>query len=543
VISKARSRWPLPTAVALGIVILAALWYTTSHSSKPQPPLPVVVNSEGVAGTYSRINPLYDSFNEVDSDLTALIFSGLTRLGADGEVLPNLAESWEISSDELTYTFHLRPQVTWHDGEPFTADDVLFTYSAIQDPNFRGDPALEELFRSLTVSKVDDMTVELRLTQPFAPLLAHLSVGILPAHLLNGLDANALYSGPFNQKPVGTGPFRLADISSQRAVLDANSAYHFGEPKLGRFELRFYPDEPSLLKALKDGEVRSAFFRSPLDSEDLRYLETLSDRQVLRLPSTTSTVLYFNNAVSPLQDRTVRQALAYAMDRDHIIATAVDGQAVRADSPVPVGTWAYSAVLDRYTYDPAQAARLLDEAGWTLQANAVRARDGQEMRLSIITNEDPQRLAIAQAIAASWSSLGIPTDVTTQPPTSLLRNFLTPRLFIVALYGFDGGPDPDPYPAYHTSQARPGGDNLSGFSNPDVDLLLQTARQTSDVAVRLALYRQFQEVFAGELPSLPLYQRTFTYVIDKHLQGVGQPVLFDSSSRFCDVREWRTDGG
>lgn len=542
-ISRARSRWPLPAAVALGVIILSALWYTTSHSPKAQPPLSAFVYSEGVAGTYSRINPLYDSFNEVDSDLTALIFSGLTRLGADGEVLPNLAESWEISSDELTYTLHLRPQVTWHDGEPFAADDVLFTYSAIQDPNFRGEPALEELFRSLTVSKVDDMTVELRLTQPFAPLLAHLSVGILPAHLLNGLGADALYSGPFNQKPVGTGPFRLADISSQRAVLDANSAYHFGEPRLGRFELRFYPDEPSLLKALKTGEVRNAFFRSPLDSEDLRYLETLSDRQVLRLPSTTSTVLYFNNTVSPLQDRKVRQALAYAMDRDHIIATAVDGQAVRADSPVPVGTWAYAPVLDRYTYDPAQAAKLLDEAGWTLQANAVRARDGQEMRLSIITNEDPQRLAVARAIAASWSSLGIPTDVTTQPPTSLLRNFLTPRLFIVALYGFDGGPDPDPYPAYHTSQARPGGDNLSGFSNPDADLLLQTARQTSDVAVRLALYRQFQEVFAGELPSLPLYQRTFTYVIDKHLQGVGQPVLFDSSSRFCDVREWRTDGG
>jgi peptide/nickel transport system substrate-binding protein len=368
-------------------------------------------------------------------------------------------------------------------------------------------------------------------------------VGILPAHLLSGLDADALYSGPFNQKPVGTGPFRLVDISSQRAVLNANSAYHFGEPRLGRFELRFYPDEPSLLKALKDGEVRNAFFRSPLDSEDLRYLETLSDRQVLRLPSTTSTVLYFNNTVSPLQDRKVRQALAYAMDRDNVIATAVDGQAVRADSPVPVGTWAYSPVLDRYTYDPAQAAKLLDEAGWTLQANAVRARDGQEMSLSIITNEDPERLAVARAIAASWSSLGIPTDVTTQPPTSLLRNFLTPRLFIVALYGFDGGPDPDPYPAYHTSQARPGGDNLSGFSNPDADLLLQTARQTSDVAARLALYRQFQEVFADELPSLPLYQHTFTYVIDKHLQGVGQPVLFDSSSRFCDVREWRTDGG
>jgi len=178
-----------------------------------------------------------------------------------------------------------------------------------------------------------------------------------------------------------------------------------------------------------------------------------------------------------------------------------------------------------------------------MQPNGIRAKNGQEMRLSIITNEDSQRLAIAQAIGQTWTALGIPTEVSAQGPTTLLRDFLTPRLFLVALYGFDGGPDPDPYPAYHTSQARPGGGNLSGFSSPDADLLLQTARQITDVASRMALYRQFQEVFASEVPSLPLYHRTFTYVVGKHLQGVGQPVLFNSSSRFTDVREWRTDGG
>jgi peptide/nickel transport system substrate-binding protein len=529
--------------VASGIVILAALWYATSHSSQANPPAPVVAYSEGVAGAISRVNPLYDSFNEVDSDLAALVFSGLTRLGSDGTVQPDLAESWDVSDDGLTYTLHLRPRVTWHDGEPFTADDVLFTYNAIQDPNFRGEPDLAELFRSLAVAKIDDSTVAIRLTQPFAPVLAHLTVGILPAHILKALDAEALYSGPFNQRPIGTGPFRLTDLSSEHAVLDANPSYYFGEPNIGRFELRFYPDEPSLLKALEDGEIKGAFFRSSLNSSDRQYLESNTDWQVLHLPSTTSTVLFFNDAAQPLQDKKVRQALAYATDRSRFITTILEGQAVLADSPIPPGTWAYSAVLDRYTFDPAQAVRLLDEEGWTLQPNGVRARDGQELRLSIVTNEDSQRLAIAQEIGQAWTAMGIPTEVSAQGPTTLLRDFLTPRLFLVALYGFDGGPDPDPYPAYHTSQARPGGNNLSGFSNPDADLLLQTARQITDVAARRALYRQFQEVFAGEMPSLPLYHRTFTYVIDKTLQGVGQPVLFDSSSRFVNVREWRTDGG
>ena len=541
--SKAGSRWLLPATVAVGIAVLAGLWYTTSHSSNANSPQAATTYREGVAGAYSRINPLYDSFNEVDSDLTALIFSGLTRLGPNGEVRPDLAESWDISSDGLTYTFHLRPNVTWHDGEPFTADDVLFTYSAIQDPKFHGDPALKELFRSITVAKVDDATVTLRLTQPFAPLLAHLTVGILPTHLLGSLDADALYSGPFNQQPVGTGPFRLTDISSQRAVLDANTAYYAGAPNIRRFELRFYPDEPSLLTALKAGGVDNALFRSPLDASDLRDLESNSDWRVLHLPSTTSTVLYFNNAITPLQDKKVRQALAYATDRGHIIAAILNGQAVQADSVIPVGTWAYSAVLDRYAYDPTQAAKLLEEGGWTLQGNGVRAKDGQEMRLSIITNEDAQRLAAARAIAASWTAVGVPTDVSTLAPTTLLRDILTPRLFQVALYGYDGGPDPDPYPAYHTSQAVSGGDNLAGFSNPDADMLLQTARQTSDVSARLALYRQFQEVFASEVPTLPLFQRTLTYVVSRHLTGVGPLVLFNSSSRFTEVRDWRTDGG
>ncbi len=543
VTSIARSRWLLPVIVASGVIVLSVLWYQTSRSSHMSASLPVATHKEGVAGSFSRINPLYSSSNEVDADLTTLIFSGVTRLGPDGQVLPDLAESWDVSGDGLTYTFHLRQNVSWHDGEPFTADDVIFTYDALRDPDFQGQPAQAELFHNITVTKVDDATVQIRLTQPFAPLLAHLTVGILPSHLLQGQDAEALYSSPFNQQPVGTGPFRLTDLSPQRAVLEANTGYYLGGPYLRRFEFRFYQDEPSLLKALKAGEVQSAFFRSPLNADDSQYLQTDANLQLLALPSTTSTVLYFNDAWPSLQDKKVRQALAYATNRQGIISDILQDQGVEADSAIAAGTWSYYPVLDRYAYDPNQAATLLDEAGWTLQPNGIRAKDGVELRFRIITNDDALRTAAADDIARSWSALGIPTDVSVQGPTTLLRDMLLPHDFIVAIYGFDGGPDPDPYPAYHSSQARPGGENLSGFSDPTVDLLLQNARQSSDAEARKALYRQFQEVFAGELPNLPLYQRTFTYAVDKHLQGVAPAVLFDSSSRFCQVNEWRLEGG
>ncbi len=543
VTSMARSRWLLSVVVAAGVVVLSVLWYQTSRSSHMAAALPAATHREGVAGSVSRINPLYSSANEVDADLTALIFSGLTRLGPDGTVQPDLAESWDISGDGLTYTFHLRQHVTWHDGEPFTADDVIFTYDALRDPNFRGQPAQAELFHSITVSKVDDATVQITLTQPFAPLLSHLTMGILPSHLLQGQDADALYDSPFNQQPVGTGPFRLTDLSSQRAELDANTNYYLGGPYLRRFEFRFYQDEPALMKALKAGQVQSAFFQSPLNADDSQYLQSDTDLQVLQLPSTTSTVLYFNDVWPSLQDKSVRQALAYATNRPEIISSILQDQAVEADSAIATGTWSYYPVLDRYTYDPDQAAKLLDEAGWTLQPNGIRAKDGTELRFRIVTNDDPLRAATANDIASSWTALGMPTDASVQGPTTLLRDMLMPHEFIVAIYGFDGGPDPDPYPAYHSSQAGPGGQNLSGFSDGQVDLLLQDARQSSDVEARKTLYRQFQEALADDLPNLPLYQRTFTYAVDKNLQGVTPGVLFDSSSRFSQVNEWRLGGG
>ena len=539
--SSARARWLLLLTLTVGVLALGAVWYRASRLSQAHPPEPGGTYTEGIAGAPSHINPLFDSANDVDKDLSALIFSGLTRLGPDGEVLPDLAESWDIDDNGLSYIFHLREGVLWHDGEPFTADDVVFTFKALQDDNYRGEPARAELFRSLTVSKIDDLTVRVDLAQPFAPVLAYLSVGILPQHLLGDLDAGQLYASPFNQQPIGTGPFRLLDLSGDRAVLASNPSYHLGEPYLRRLELRFFTDEPTLLKALKEGQVLGAFFRSPLSADDRLYVESNDRWQVLQLPSTTYTILYFNNALPSLQDQRVRQALAYATDRDTITTAILDGQAVRADSPIPTGTWAHFSALEGYKYDPTRAAALLDEAGWVMQPGGVRAKDGQELRLNLVTNEEGSRVAVADAIAGSWSALGIPTVVSPQQPTSLLRDALMPHHFDVALYGFDSGLDPDPYPAWHSSQTAAGGNNLAGFVDPQSDLLLEMARQTSDVATRKALYRQFQEIFAWEMPSLPLYQRTLTYVVDRRLQGIESLVLFDSSSRFSEIRQWHLE--
>jgi peptide/nickel transport system substrate-binding protein len=537
-----RSRWFLLMALTAGVVMMAFLWYTASRSSEAVRPQPGGTYIEGVAGAPSRINPLFASFNAVDGDLTALIFSGLTRLGLEGEVLPDLAESWDISEDGLTYTFRLRAGVSWHDGEPFGADDVIFTIEAIRDADFRGEPSLGDLFRSLSATKIDDLTVEIALVQPFAPFLAYVSVGILPAHLLAGLSANELYNDLFNQRPIGTGPFRLVELSGERAVLESYPAYHLGKPYLNRLELRFYADDSRLLRALKDGALQGAFFRSYLNTEDRLYLENEEQWESLKLPSSAYTILYLNNDYPPFVDERVRQALAYATDRDQIVSSLMEDQAVRVDSPIPAETWAYYPALDRYRFDPDQATRLLDEAGWLLQASGVRAKEGQELRFTLVTNEEGTRIAIAEEMVRSWSAIGVQATVRTQKPTNLLRDTLMPRQFETALYGFDSGLDPDPYPTWHSSQIGAGGGNLAGFVNAHADAVLEEARQASDPRRRAALYREFQEVFAQELPSLPLFQRTFSYIVDKRLLGVETGVLFDSGSRFSLVRQWHMGG-
>jgi peptide/nickel transport system substrate-binding protein len=529
-------------ALAGGVVVMALLWYGTSRSSEAVRPQSGGIYIEGVAGTPSRINPLFASFNAVDGDLATLIFSGLTRLGLDGEVLPDLAESWDVSEDGLTYTFRLRDGVSWHDGEPFNADDVIFTIEAIQDADFRGEPSLRDLFHSLSATKVNDLTVEITLVQPFAPFPAYASLGILPEHLLSGLSAGELYNDLFNLHPVGTGPFRLVDLTSERAVLESNPTYHLGGPYLHRLELRFYADDSRLLRALKEGDLRGAFFRSSVNISDRLYLESEERWQVLKLPASAYAILYLNDDSPLFADERVRQALAYATDRDQIIDSVMEGQAVRVDSPIPAGTWAYYPALDRYRFDPDQAAKLLDEAGWLLQPNGVRTKDGQEMRFNLVTNEEGTRIAIAEEMTRSWSTIGIEATVRTQRATNLLRDTLVPRTFEAALYGFDSGLDPDPYPTWHSSQIGAGGGNLAGFADARVDAMLEDARQASEIQRRTTLYREFQEVFAQDLPSLPLFQRTFVYVVDKRLKGVETGVLFDSGSRFSLVRQWHMEG-
>ncbi|MDP3766754.1 MAG: ABC transporter substrate-binding protein [Dehalococcoidia bacterium] len=350
-----RPRWPLLLALVAGVGTLIALAYVPSEPAGEARPAPGGSYVEGVAGEPSVVNPLFAGFNEVDRDLTSLVFSGLVRLGPKGEVQPDLADEPVVTPDGLTYIFELHPGLTWHDRQPLEADDVAFTIAMIQDPEFQGDPVLAELFQDVQVEVQDVRTISMTLPQAFAPFLARgATVGILPEHLLGGLSASELGDAAFNEQPVGTGPFRLVDLAPTGAVLEPFEAYQLDPPFLQRLELRFYRDDAALLNALQEEEVDGALFRPGLGEAAIAGLDDDSRWVRRSLHATTYSLVYLNPQVPAFDNSLVRRALQHGLDRQALIDEVLDGQALLLDSPIARDLWAYVGLPDAYAFDPEQ---------------------------------------------------------------------------------------------------------------------------------------------------------------------------------------------
>jgi peptide/nickel transport system substrate-binding protein len=538
-----RPLWPVLLTLVAGVGVLFALAYLPSDEEGEALPDRSGSYIEGVAGAPSNVNPLVASSNEADRDLVSLVFSSLVRLGPAGAVQPDLAlEVPRVTPDGLSYVFQLRPGLTWHDGEPLDAADVIFTVRTIQQPQFAGDPNLAELFRDVEIEAQNEETVVMTLAQPYAPFLAHLAgVGILPEHLLRGDTSGEIIESTFGQQPVGSGPFRLSSLSPQSAVLRPFGNYHEGTPFLDRLELRFYSDDSALLNALRNGEIEGALFRPGLDGEALSYLEGEAALTRRTLHGTPMTVVYLNAEVPVFESGRVRLALQHALDVEALIAGTLGGQALPLDSPIPRDLWAYVAMPEAYAYDPDLAASLLDEEGWVIGPQG-REKDGQLLQFSLAASDDPQQVAVAQELARQWAALGIQVTVQVSGASQFVDGVLLPRRFESALVTVDPGPDPDTYPLWHSSQALGEGRNLSGFSNSQVDELLENGRLTTSPTQRADGYRLFQEIFASELPAVLLYTPTYQYVTPAGLQGLSPGLLFTTSSRFSDVFAWFVEG-
>jgi peptide/nickel transport system substrate-binding protein len=530
-------RWQVVIAVLALLLILVVTGYTAYNTSTILVPDYGGTYVEGIAGNPRYINPLLSAYNDVDRDLAALVFNGLTVADEHGQILPDLADTWEISADHLSYTFHLRTDVRWHDGTPFTADDVIFTVDLLRAPDYAGPLQAAELWRTVKVERLDSHTVRFTLSEPFAPFLHYTTVGLLPAHVLKGVSAKQLPDHPFNLHPTGTGPFKVQEITAQRALLLPNEDYYAGRPYLDKIEVLFYPDYPSVLAAYERGEV-DGLGRVPSE-----YLAEAMAAGSLRLysASLSGCALVFLNLERPVfQEVEVRQALLWAIDRQKIIDQILDGQALAADGLVPPFSWAYEADVARYAYDPPRARALLDQAGWKDEdGDGVREKGELELSFALLTNDDATRIKVINELTRQWAEIGVRAVPQTAGVAGVVRDFLVPREYDAIFYDWQRLPtDPDPYPQWHSTQGLGTGQNFAGYSSEQADLIMEEARRTTDPERRGALYREFQRILAEDVPALPLYYPVYTYAVDERVQGVQVGPMWDTPDRFRTILQW-----
>ena len=543
-----RLRWQiLVVSVTLMIVALLLL----SQQPVGIIPLPEAapggVYTEALIGSMGRLNPMLDWNNPADRDINRLLFSGLMRFDSHGLPQPDLADSWGSSVDGIQYNFSIRTNAVWHDGQPVTSDDVIFSIEVIKSSGSLFPQDIKDLWSQVEINRVDDKTLQFRLPEPFAPFLDYLTFGILPRHLLEAVPADQLASTSFNLQPIGTGPYKFDRLTTSGGqitgvVLKVNEDYYFQPPYIEQIVFRYYPSSAAAFDAYQQGEVLGI---SQLTNDVLSkaLMEPTLSVYTSRLPQLGLVLLNNNNPSVPfLQNTNVRRALLLATNRNVITSKILQGQAIIADGPILQGSWAYYEGIEHLDYDPDLAASLLKEEDYVIPAGGgdVRAKDGQFLTFNLIHPEDSTHTQIAQAIQANWALIGVRVELQAVPYETLANDFLTTRNYQAALADLNTArtPDPDPYLFWHQSEAT-GGQNYSQWDNRTASEFIETARITADFSERAKLYRNFQVIFTKDMPSLPLYFPVYSYGVDVQVQGLQvAPMMYDASDRLALIPEW-----
>lgn len=542
-------RWQLLILFLTGIVVGTLLIFEKRGGlGAAEQPRPVEggVYTEALVGNLQRLNPLLDSNNSVDRDVDRLIFSGIVKFDSDGIPEPDLAESVTASQDGKLYNIVLKPDLVWHDGQPLTSADILFTIELLRKGGEFVAADIQGLWESVEVKVFDDQNLQLVLPEAYAPFMDYLAFGILPKHVFNNMTLDQIASSSINLQPVGSGPYQFSELSMEGSeikgiTLTAFKDYAGTKPFLQKIVFRYYPDDQSAFQAYLDGYVQGI---SEISTEQLTTALANPDLAVYssRLPRISLVMFNLNDqSATFLQDASIRKALLMGIDRQGMINQVFDGQAIQANGVILPGTWAFNESTPVIPYDPIQASELLKAAGYVVtgDTNPVRKKDDIEFSLIFSYPDDDLHKQVAEFIAAEWKKLDINVRLDPVPTDIFISDVLDTRAFQAALVDLNLShtPDPDPYPFWDLSQAA-SGQNYTQWNNRLASDSLEQARVTTDLQERKRLYHNFQAIFAEELPALPLYYPIYNYAIDTQIQGVSIGPLFDTSDRLSSISTW-----
>ena len=527
--------------ILIGFLILstfAILWKINNQFLVEIPAYGGTVH-EGIVGTPRFVNPVL-ALSDADRDISTLVYSGLMKKMPDGTFVPDMAESYTLSDDGLEYTFTLKENLTFHDGQPLTANDVVFTIQKIKDPIIKSPRRLN--WEGVLVEKIDERTITFTLKRSFASFLDNTTVGIMPSHIWAELTPEEMSFSDLNSNAIGSGPFQISSIQKKSSgipesyELHAFKKYANGRAYLNKIIVHFYPNEKELSKAVSSDTVGHASGLSPAYSAEL---ET-KGFQVANGVLPRIFGLYYNQTQAPVfTDRNVVRAIDTAIRKDALVGEVLYGFGSVINSPIPQKIIGMSTITPA-SYDDAR--NILDNAGWKINANGVREKTtGKETTLlefSITTVDSPELTKVAEYIKQDLMAIGIPVDIRVYDTGTLNQSIIRPRKYDMLLFGQIINHESDLFAFWHSSQRNDPGLNIAQYANTKSDKLLESFISELDPEERAKTLSSLHEEMKKDYPAIFLYSPDFTYVIRDDIKGVDISGVVQPSDRFSTITSW-----
>lgn len=495
---------------------------------------------EGVIGLPQYLNPILAKNNDVDLDLTRLIFSGLLKYNKNLELTSDLAKNYEIGPEKLNYKIELKENVLWHDGVKLTADDIIFTIGLIKNSQLKNP--WSSYFQDVMVKKINEKTVEFILNQPNPDFLKYLTIGILPQHIWQEIPIQQFYLTEYNFKPIGSGLFKFKNLTRDKKglvksyTLIRNENFYGKKPYLDSITFKFFSNYEELLPFVQKREINGISYL-PKYLREKFILTGFLKNYSLELPHYIA--IFFNIKNNEfLNSKTVRKVLAYAVDKEKIINEVLFGEGQIINGPILPHSFGYNSKIKKYEYDPAKAIKILENSGWQKNSNGYWQKDNKILEISLTTAQQPDLEKVGELIQKSWQEIGIKTKLITIPLDVMQKEIIMPRNYQALLYGIVQSFDSEPYPLWHSSQIKHPGLNLSGFANQRVDALLEKAQTYPFDEVRKKKYFEFQDIISEEVPAIFLYSTNYTYLVDKKVKGISVEKINLPSDRLNGIEEW-----
>ncbi len=502
------------------------------------------IYSEGIIGSYTNANPIFAS-NDVDVSVSKLLFSGLLSYDNENNLVGDLADSWSVDTSGKVYTVKLRQEVRWHDGQPFTANDIVYTIRAIQNPDTRSPHF--SAWQGIKTQAVSDHEVTFTLPNILASFPYSLTIGILPKHKLESVPFADLRGSLFNTvEPVGTGPFRWKDVEvvgstaeerEQRIALSAYADYHRGRAHIDEYIVRAFLNEASLMSRFEQGRLNAVAgaLSLPLAGKDVREFT---------IPLNGAVMVFLNTHSAAVSDVKVRRALTQATDQGSLISQL--GKAASVDGPLLPEHIGYDAQFMQYGFAAEQASALLDEAGWLIDAaTGIRTKDGKKLEIKLKTLNSTEYALVANQLQKQWRAVGVELAVESLEQADL-QTYIDRRDYDAIIHGIIMGSDADQFAYWHSSQADVLSQrrlNFSDYKSSVTDSALESGRTRIDPELRAAKYTPFLQTWREDAPAIALYRPRFMYTVYGQLHNFNDKGMNSPVDRLNNVHEWmiRTD--